>query len=179
MNASLTSLGGALTAGRPRGGGSPGLLRGSRRGLMSLAAFLGHPPPGAALGMTRSPLWAAVRASIQAGLPQGLPRVRSPLTLWELVRGRTAPRGAAWGALCEGLTPDSLYQALRAVSRAPAARVASWNARWLRSPHTHRGTGKKRELQQLLQNGTIMAVQETHWSLSDIAIWGGLFLERR
>ena len=142
---------------------------------MTLAGVLGHPPGHLPLGSARTPLWRSIEATLRFHLPPGLHRVRSPRTLWSILRGCPPPRGARWHDLTDGADGATLVQALQAAARAPAARFATWNIRWLRSPHTSRGTTKLKELTELLLAGTIVAVQETHWTEADAAVWGGLF----
>ena len=113
---------------------------------MSLAGVLGYPPGHLPLGSARSPTWRTVEAALHFRLPAGLHRVRSPRALWSILKGGPPPRGARWRDLTDGVAGDALVQALQAAARAPAARFASWNIRWLRSPHTARGATKLKEL---------------------------------
>ena len=54
-------------------------------------------------------------------------------------------------------------------------RIASWNPRWMVSPHTEQGAAKKKRIQRAIGAGTVVTIQETHWSVGDMAIWSGLF----
>ena len=54
-------------------------------------------------------------------------------------------------------------------------RIASWNPNWLVSPHTEQGAAKRKRIQRAINAGTVVTVQETHWSVGDMAIWSGFF----
>merc|ERR1712155_447050 len=50
-------------------------------------------------------------------------------------------------------------------------RIATWNIRWLVSPHTEQATAKRGVVRQWLDAGHVSLLQETHWDQADIAIW--------
>jgi hypothetical protein len=53
--------------------------------------------------------------------------------------------------------------------------LASWNVRWLVSPHTPQGMGKRLRIQRALTAGKVVALQETHWDVEIGGVWEGLF----
>ena len=42
--------------------------------------------------------------------------------------------------------------------------------------HWTRGSQKRVRIQRAVGAGTIVTVQEAHWSESDVAIWSGMFI---
>eukprot|EP00975_Prorocentrum_lima_P053188 11156316-Prorocentrum_lima.AAC.1 len=42
-------------------------------------------------------------------------------------------------------------------------KAVTWNLRWLRDPHTPQSRAKARKLQGLLDCGSVVMIQETHW----------------
>ena len=68
---------------------------------IALSTALGGPPPAAPLGTAWSPVWCSVRAALRTFLPLGLPRVRSPSTLWQLVCGDALDYGSSWRCYCQ------------------------------------------------------------------------------
>eukprot|EP00969_Alexandrium_andersonii_P346384 15312267-Alexandrium_andersonii.AAC.1 len=54
-------------------------------------------------------------------------------------------------------------------------RDSSWNVRWLVSLATHRNKAKRRRVRDLLSSGHVVALQETHWSGEEAALWAGQF----
>ena len=74
--------------------------------------------------------------------------------------------------------PASRRQGPPRPPRTPASsaiRIATWNTRWLLSPHTEQGTRKRAFINDFLLQGTVVALQETHWTPTAAAVWGGLF----
>ena len=104
-------------------------------------------------------------------------RLRSPTALWgRFYAGRGPPRGATWADLVRGRTVADLARGLEhGGSGQGDLRLASWNVRWLVSPHSDKGKLKKAVITRHLLQGRIVAIQETHWDSRDEAVWQGMF----
>ena len=99
--------------------------------------------------------------------------------LWGLLNGALprggVPGGTTWGRMCGDAKRSDLMAAMNRGRGNEGMRVASWNPRWMVSPHTEQGAAKRKRIQKAIGTGTIVTVQRTHWSVSDMAIWSGLF----
>ena len=59
--------------------------------------------------------------------------------------------------------------------RALAGNSPRAGTNWRLSPHTERAAAKHAELGRALRGGSVVLLQETHWTLAAAAQWGGLF----
>ena len=142
---------------------------------ISLLEALGSPnlellPPAA--GSTE---WAARRNRLRhhlraAGCHASL---RTPASLWAAAGAQGRPC-RLWAQLAEVSLATLTTRLLRPLG-AGTLHIATWNARWLLSPHSGQGTRKRAFIQGLLLQGIIVALQETHWTPASAAVWGGLF----
>ena len=72
-------------------------------------------------------------------------------------------------------TVDTLLAALVRGRDKRGVRLSTWNVRWLLSPHTERALAKKAAIGKVLRSGSVVLLQETHWTECAAAQWGGLF----
>ena len=138
---------------------------------------LGQPTLTGLLPTARSPEWCSTRRTLAAALRKhGLQhKVRSAFTLWNLLHHTSPPRGATWSTLIANYTFNQLCQQLRARHVQAGVRLASWNLRWLVSPHTDQAAGKRALVRRWLEAGRIVLLQETHWTAADLAVWETAF----
>ena len=141
----------------------------------SLLEALGSPnlellPPPAASGE-----WAARRNRLRAQLAAAgcHAHIRTPAALWAAAGVEGRP-GRRWPQL-EGVLLSTLAGRLNRPLTTSPIQLATWNARWLLSLHSGQGTRKRAFVQNLLLQGTVVALQETHWTTVSAALWGGLF----
>ena len=142
---------------------------------LSLLEALGSPgfdllPPAAG-----SPEWAARRNRLRhllcaAGCHAAL---RTPASLWAAAGAPGRP-GRRWAQLAD-ISLAGLVSRLLRPRAAGTIQIATWNARWLLSPHSGQGTRKRAFIHGLLLRGIVVALQETHWTPASAAVWGGLF----
>ena len=142
---------------------------------VSLLEALGSPslellPPSAA-----SAEWTARRHSLRAHLRAAgcHAHLRTPAALWAAAGAQGRP-GRRWAQLSDTSLATLTARLLRPLGTG-SIQLATWNARWLLSPHSGQGTRKRAFIQGLLLQGSIVALQETHWTPSAAAVWGGLF----
>ena len=116
---------------------------------------LGWPGEGLPLPTAHSPAWRAIRSNLRAALISAgaPPRVRSPRTLGLLLRGTPPGPGETWGSLLAGGGWSELCRALRTGNSAAGLRLASWNLRWMVSPHTAQNAAKRDAIRQWLEAG--------------------------
>ena len=145
--------------------------------MASLWEAAGRPPLAGFLPLSSSPAWAHARSCLEAALTdRGVrKRIRSSAALWILVRGSAVPPGATWARLCQGFTLQDLVQRIRDSSHCDDLRISTWNVRWLVSPNTDKAAAKRSILVQLLLDGHVVLLQETHWTDQSAAQWGGHF----
>ena len=138
---------------------------------------LGRPVEGLPLPTAHSPAWRTARNSLRTALAAaGAPsRVRSPRALGLLLRGIPPGPGETWGSLLTGCGWSELCRALRTGNSAAGLRLASWNLRWMVSPHTAQNAAKRNAIRQWIEAGRTVLLQETHWSPEDQAVWGACF----
>ena len=138
---------------------------------------LGRPVEGLPLPTAHSPAWRTARNSLRTALAAaGAPsRVRSPRALGLLLRGIPPGPGETWGSHLTGCGWSELCRALRTGNSAAGLRLASWNLRWMVSPHTAQNAAKRNAIRQWLEAGRTVLLQETHWSPEDQAVWGARF----
>ena len=133
-------------------------------------------PLGAALPLVGSRGWHAARLTLYAALLElgGKGAWRSPGALWGALKGGRPPAGATWADLVVG---HSLAEVLAAEKRkrGTTVRVATWNVRWLRDPHTAAATAKRAVILRLLAEGCIVLLQETHSGPQAHAAWRNSF----
>ena len=138
---------------------------------------LGWPGEGLPLPTAHSPAWRAIRSNLRAALTSAgaPPRVRSPRALGLLLRGTPPGPGETWGSLLAGGGWSELCRALRTGNSAAGLRLASWNLRWMVSPHTAQNAAKRDAIRQWLEAGRTVLLQETHWTPEDQAVCGACF----
>eukprot|EP00974_Lingulodinium_polyedra_P025576 2473171-Lingulodinium_polyedra.AAC.1 len=52
----------------------------------------------------------------------------------------------------------------------------SWNTRWMVDPINEKTTDKKAVIQTMVDAGTVVLLQETHWTRATAAMWAsGVF----
>ena len=143
----------------------------------ALQAALGYPPLGGYLPGARAPAWRHARILLQEHFRRlGLrTHIRSPAALWALLHPTNVPRGATWGQLITDCTLADLERTLRAPTIGQGARLASWNVRWMVSPHTAQNASKRATIRHWLDAGRLVLLQETHWDAADCAIWASAF----
>ena len=78
------------------------------------------------------------------------------------------------GEGCLG-TMGALIAAMSKARSDDGMRMATWNPRWMVSPHTEQGAAQTRRVQKAIGAGIVVALQETHWTANDMAVWSGLF----
>ena len=149
--------------------------------MSSLWEALGRPCLVAPLPGPRSLGWRVACAALQrCVLGRGVrARIRSAAVLWRALNGGPPRVGADWRQLCELGDVDTLVGALRLREVVGSVRFATWNVRWLLSPHTERAAAKHAELGRALRGGNVVLLQETHWTAAAAAQWGGLFSAAR
>ena len=100
---------------------------------------MGAPLPG-----PRTLCWrAACTALVQCLGERGVcARFRSAAVLWRTLSGGLPRAGANWRQLCELGDVDTLVGAVALRGAADGIRFATWNVRWLLSPHTERAAAK-------------------------------------
>ena len=136
--------------------------------------------PHSAVPGARTAIWRRVSHSLDLALRrEGCPRrIRTPAALYSAIHGTPAthaPAGLTWSRMCGDITLAQLVLRLGALPDRSAPRVVTWNARWLRVPHSDRATRKRSFIQAQAAQGAICLLQETHWWAGDAALWGGLF----
>ncbi len=143
----------------------------------SLWEALGRPCLAAPLPLARSPAWEGARRALRTALSNhGLHHTpRSPTALWRAVHGQRAPPRATWAQLCQQVTLPHLVNRVRAHHSEDGPRLASWNVRWLRDPHSATAARKRDVINRLLASGYIVLLQETHWDPAAAAQWGSSF----
>ena len=99
--------------------------------------------------------------------------LRTPASLWAAAEAQGRPC-RLWIQLAEVSLATLTTRLLRPLG-AGTLHIATWNARWLLSPHSGQGTRKRAFIQGLFLQGIIVALQETHWTPASAAVWGGLF----
>ena len=72
-------------------------------------------------------------------------------------------------------TTKPIVAAMNKTRDSEGVRMATWNPRLMVSPHTEQGAAKRRRVQRAIRAGIIVALQETHWAVSKIVVWSGLF----
>ena len=135
---------------------------------------LGRPPPGGLLPAAKTPAWREARLALQDRLRHLRARFRSPRALWALLYGGSPPPGSTWRDLCAPGSWSRLGSALALPSPTRLAKFVSWNCQWLVSPTTDAGRIKRATVRRWLDQGRIVALQETHWSLIDVSTWASL-----
>ena len=138
---------------------------------------MGCPDLAAPLPGPRSLGWRAACTALQRCLlGRGVrARLRSAAGLWRVLGGGPLRAGADWRQLCELGNVDTLVGAMALRDADGGVRFATWNVRWLLSPHTERAAAKHAELGRALRGGNVVLLQETHWTVAAAAQWGGLF----
>ena len=99
--------------------------------------------------------------------------LRTPASLWAAAGSPGRP-GRRWAQLAD-ISLAGLVRRLLRPRSAGTVQIATWNARWLLSPHSGQGTRKRAFIHGLLLQGIVVALQETHWTPVSAAVWGGLF----
>ena len=99
--------------------------------------------------------------------------LRTPAALWAAAVV-VARHGRSWSQLA-GLPLSGLAARMRRATATGPLQLATWNARWLTTPHTEQGTRKRAFINEMLMQGAIVALQETHWKPGVGAMWGALF----
>ena len=102
-------------------------------------------------------------------------RVRSPAALWSLLRQGLPLVGTKWRRLLFRHNWADLLEALARRRTASGTRLASWNVRWLVSPHTEQAAAKRAVIRRWLDVGRVVLLQETHWVDADAVVWASLF----
>ena len=102
------------------------------------------------------------------------PLFRSPNKLWTALHDGPMPRGTTWRRLMGNATMDDLHALAQSRQQARACSLASWNVRWLRSPHTPQAEAKRAIIVKQLIAGRPVAIQETHWTPDCEAVWAAL-----
>jgi len=150
--------------------------------MTTLADTLGSPPAYRLLPAARSPEWAHVCKIIEHFCElDGVLNGRGPGWLWARLQGSAPPYNPTWGGLLRGhesSDPGRIRAALRESLSLHEVTVVSWNLRWLVNPDSDRAAGKKRVIEERLQQGHIVCIQETHWTDADAAVWEHSFLLR-
>ena len=142
---------------------------------------LGRPNWAALVPGPRTEGWHAARTRLEDGirLVGRACRIRTPGVLWGLIHtarpGGGLPQRTTWGRLCGDATLGTVLERIEARATAPGLRPATWNVRWLISPHTQQGILKRQRIMRGLNAGKVVALQETHWQTCQAAIWEGLF----
>ena len=110
-----------------------------------LLEALGWPPVGLPLPVAAPPVWRDARGSLQVALRSaGLPfRARPPRALWIMLHGSPPPLGATWGGLLAGQRPGTFAPALGNGGAGLGLQIASWNLRWMVSPHAAQNPAKR------------------------------------
>ena len=146
--------------------------------MSSLWEALGRPCLAAPLPGPRSLGWRVACAALhRCLLERGVrAKLRSAAVLWRALGGGRRRAGADWRQLCELGDVDTLVGALGLRDAVGSVRFATWNVRWLLSPHTERAAAKHAELGRALRGGNVVLLQETHWTAAAAAQWGGPFL---
>ena len=140
----------------------------------SLLEALGSPSLEALPPLAASAEWTACRNCLRAHL-RALgchAHLRTPASLWAAA-GVPGRPGRRWPQLAGILLAALVTRLKRPLTTSPIL-LATWNARWLLSPHSGQGTRKRAFIQELLLQGYIVALQETHWTPGIAAMWGGL-----
>ena len=83
------------------------------------------------------------------------------------------PGGTTWGTLFGDATMGALVSAMNKARSDERMRMATWNPRWMVSPNTEQVAAKRKRIQRAIGAGAVVAIQETHWAVGDMAIWGG------
>ena len=111
------------------------------------------PPPAATAE------WSARRAGLRRLLFLSGCRapLRTPASLWAAA-GAVARPQRRWAQLA-GIPLAALVARLALPPSSSAIRIATWNTRWLLSPHTEQGTRKRAFINDLLLQGTVVALQ--------------------
>ena len=141
--------------------------------MTSLMAALGSPRADSTVPGARFPGWTAARASLASALA-GLgvtARLRSWQALWRLLHDPPPPRTATWAALCGSATVANVAGKIRTLQTQDLVRVISWNARWLVDPLAPVGQRKRQLSDSWLLRGSLVLLQETHWTPETAAIW--------
>eukprot|EP00969_Alexandrium_andersonii_P160698 7100679-Alexandrium_andersonii.AAC.1 len=86
-----------------------------------------------------------------------------------MCRAGEPPCPLTWGQLCAGGTLHGLVRASRQrpAGGATQLKVASWSVRWLVNPRHHRARAKRARIMNLINQGSLAALQETHWADAD------------
>ena len=121
--------------------------------MSSLWEALGRPCLAAPLPGPRSLGWRVACAALhRCLLERGVrARLRSAAVLWRALGGGPPRAGADWRQLCELGDVDTLVGALGLRDAVGSVRFATWNVRWLLSPHTERAAAKHAELGRALR----------------------------
>jgi hypothetical protein len=143
----------------------------------SIWALAGRPGLGALVPARRSPGWqGAMKLLRQAVAPSfPLPQIRTWAALWSLLFSTPPPLRVNWYSLIGNITVGELRQRVEAVPKLSGINLASWNVRWLLSPHTDKAAAKRTISLNHLIAGRIVCLQETHWHHAAAAQWQGLF----
>ena len=125
--------------------------------MSSLWEALGRLCLAAPLPGPRSLGWRVACAALQRCLlERGIrARIRSAAVLWRALHGGPPRVGADWRQLCELGDVDTLVGALRLREVVGSVRFATWNVRWLLSPHTERAAAKHAELGRALRGAML------------------------
>ena len=144
----------------------------------SVWASLGSPDLQCMVPGPRTWGWQEARRQLEQACRRvgGQCRIRTPGVLWSLLhaprQGGGVPRGLTWERLCGEATVWQLLQRVQLEQRGYGLRVATWNVRWLVSPHTMQGILKRQHIQRGLGQGKLIALQEMRWGNDGADIWG-------
>ena len=142
---------------------------------------LGCPARAALVPGPRTTAWHEARTRLEhACRHEGRPcRIRTPGVLWSLFQtgrpGGGVPQRTTWDRMWGETTLGTLLGRSETQSTGQGLRLATWNVRWLVSPHTHQGYMKRQRIMRGLGAGRVVALQETHWQGDSAAVWHGLF----
>eukprot|EP00969_Alexandrium_andersonii_P016458 720845-Alexandrium_andersonii.AAC.1 len=67
-----------------------------------------------------------------------------------------------WGQLSDGRVVRDVVAAGSRPAQVDLRKVASWSVRWLVNPRHHRAKAKRARIMKLLNQGAVVALQETH-----------------
>ena len=87
--------------------------------------------------------------------------IRTPTSLWTLLRGTPLPTGATWSLLIGTSSVQDLVDATRRHRDLAGPSSVSWSVRWMVDPHTAQNNAKRLRIRRWLDAGKIVMLQET------------------
>ena len=141
--------------------------------MTTLWDVLGQPEPSAHVPLWRTAAAADPRNRLLAAARQASLRCsfRSWTQVWHLCHTSALPLYLTWGHMCGQLSWDQFVQEARQRQRQCIARFQCWNLRWMVDPLTDANSSKRAIILRHALQGSVLALQETHWDEISIAIW--------